>query len=164
MPRSRPQRSLTAVQLLRGDGGHRAALDAPGVLAGGGGLRVPGPRVGFQQLRQPQDLTVAAKRIRVQPPVRTASEMRRDTDPSGTDWRDAPLVGHRGAACQAPLRGRGPSPTRPAPREPSREPGAGGQKNPEARGTPTPGPSPGTVSHVPHCPQGVCGGSCHSWP
>lgn len=63
---------LTAVQFLWGDGGHRPALDAAGVLAGGRCLRAPRPGVGFQQVRQPQDLTVAVKRVRVQAPVRSS--------------------------------------------------------------------------------------------
>lgn len=62
--------SLTTVQLLRGDGGHRPPLDAPGIFTGGRCLRIPRPGVALQQVRQPQDLTVTVKRVGVQTPTR----------------------------------------------------------------------------------------------
>lgn len=62
------RRSLTTVQLFGGDGGHRAPLDAARIFTGGRCLRIPRLGVGFEQIRQPQDLTVAVKRVGVQSP------------------------------------------------------------------------------------------------
>lgn len=67
-PPGGPQGSLTTVQLFGADRGHRASLDVSRVFTGGRRLRVPRLGVGFQQIRQPQDFTVAVKRVGVQSP------------------------------------------------------------------------------------------------
>lgn len=67
--------SLTAVEVLGGQGDDGASVQVPRGLAGGGGLDAALLRVFLQQLRQPHQVTVAKQSVGVQPPAKARTKL-----------------------------------------------------------------------------------------
>lgn len=76
--------SLTAVEVLGGQGDDGAAVQVPRGLAGGGSLDAALLRIFLQQLCQPHQVTVAKQSVGVQPPAKARKKLLISQVPNAT--------------------------------------------------------------------------------